>query len=316
MIFANTFKITTSRFSIVWKLMLYIFGVYAIMGAITTGFCVPIVRTLQNGGLFNQIETTMNEFFTNLNVKELLTGLSGCVSTANNIIVANISKLTLFFVLIVLTIVLLCIYVKGFYRMPVERSIVCFMSSNANIRFSDAVSIEFGKNCLYNLVYMFTILPINVLIILIGIWMCSLFSLGGAFIVLTPIFIIVVITVLNSAKLTLFAGWMPYMLYEDSGVFKALGGGFRVIRRRFSRVFSSAVCLTLVLIAINLVFGVFLFGAGLIITIPLSHLLVSVFNEVSFYSSYGLRYYIDPNNVVAPRRRKYTENFDRQKYII
>ena len=89
MIFANTFKITTSRFSIVWKLMLYIFGVYAIMGAITTGFCVPIVRTLQNGGLFNQIETTMNEFFTNLNVKELLTGLSRCVSTANNIIVAN-----------------------------------------------------------------------------------------------------------------------------------------------------------------------------------------------------------------------------------
>ncbi len=54
------------------------------------------------------------------------------------------------------------------------------------------------------------------------------------------------------------------------------------------------------IIAVNMLVGLFTFGAGLILTVPLSLLFVNVLNMTVYYGKNGRRYYTDSATVVTP----------------
>ena len=60
----------------------------------------------------------------------------------------------------------------------------------------------------------------------------------------------------------------------------------------------------------------FTFGAGLLITIPVTSVLLTTFQMSAFYGCYGMRYYVDNATIVEPKRMGETERLSRIKYHI
>ena len=64
--------------------------------------------------------------------------------------------------------------------------------------------------------------------------------------------------------------------------------------------------------AIVYVFGVY----SLIVVVPLSSLIMTVFGQVLFFESQGMNYYISPDNIVLPRKLEQADSMKKVKNII
>jgi len=120
---------------------------------------------------------------------------------------------------------------------------------------------------------------------------------------------------LTSLRVTLFSGWVPYMVVKNAGVLSGLVNGFKCIRKRFVRIFSASIGVVLTIFIIS-VLGLFTFGVSLIITAPAAFLFIATFNMVSFYSSTGLRFYVDSTSVYAPKKTEMVESYKIYKNVI
>ena len=133
---------------------------------------------------------------------------------------------------------------------------------------------------------------------------------------LAPFVAMFVFSFFSALTMTIFGGWIPAMIVKNKNVFGGLKECFRVMRRRFIYTFGSAFAMVLTLVFINVFGGLCTFGVGLIVTIPTTLVVVEIFNMVAYYTAIGQRYYVDTNNVCAPKRQEFTDKFNNHKYII
>ena len=103
---------------------------------------------------------------------------------------------------------------------------------------------------------------------------------------------------------------------KNKGVFSGLKDSMMILKRRFLQTYGNAFALVLTIVFLNVFGGVFTYGVGLIITVPVTLLLLSTFGMVAYYSASGQKYYLDPHNVMAPKTMEYTDTISNQKYIV
>ena len=58
------------------------------------------------------------------------------------------------------------------------------------------------------------------------------------------------------------------------------------------------------------------FGASLLLTLPISSLTINIFGMVVFYSSQGMRFYVDSENVITTKKMEETDAFSKLKFIV
>ena len=175
---------------------------------------------------------------------------------------------------------------------------------------------NFWKSLKVQIVYFFVSLPVvimNITLLILGI---KIFSLSWVLSLLSGFLIFLELVLLLAFKYSLFAGWIPTMVVMNYGVLKSLKVSIKNAFRIFSRVFSSSIGIVLTIIIINIVFGLFTFMAGLLISVPASYLLFSIFGMVVTYESQGMRYYVDVCNVVTPKKRERSDKLNNMKYVL
>ena len=59
-----------------------------------------------------------------------------------------------------------------------------------------------------------------------------------------------------------------------------------------------------IIIALNIFVGLFTLGAGLLISIPVSMLFVSILNMTLYYGKNGKRYYVDGTVITPPYKKE------------
>ena len=69
-------------------------------------------------------------------------------------------------------------------------------------------------------------------------------------------------------------------------------------------VASNFVVIVLLIFAVNVAAAVFTLGAGLLITIPASYVLIIGFEFVNYYDREGLKYFLDDNTIVCTAKEK------------
>lgn len=315
MMYKNTFKLLFANYSKVWKVFAYLlFAVAFTVGlAVACGF--PIYNTLLKAGMFTELGDIYADFLNKLNLHVFIASVGEWVADFVGVIFSNIDTLLVYIILLAVVVFVFGSLIVGLYKFAYTDNINYFMNSSVNTPFTSALITNSGRNALYQLFNLLILQPIN-LSITILIVLALNFINDANILWLAPMAAVLIYSFLTSLKITLFGGWVPAMVVKNYGVIKGLKENFRVCTRRFFYTFSSAFALTLTVMFVNIFGGLCTFGVGLIFTLPASICAVCVFNIVAYYTNIGQRYYTDANNVCAPIRQEFTDQFNKHKYII
>ena len=86
----------------------------------------------------------------------------------------------------------------------------------------------------------------------------------------------------------------------------------RAVFRRGARIFSTAFIIYLLALVLSMVLGLY----ALIIILPIISPLVHIFEITAFFSSQGMRFYVDNDTILSPKRLEEVDKIEDAKYII
>ena len=316
MLFKNSLKILFSNFGLAWKSIVYFLIVGLISGLGIYLSLIPVVELLSENGYFASFVELYTDFITSLNLAGFFESVSLLVDEIFAFVIDNITHMWWNFALVLIIFFFSYFCFSNMVMMAHCNSLHLNMGSMARQGFFLSYKQVFAKNFKFQLVNFLVVLPIRALTIVLFLQLLELFKYSWV-VSLIAIFIIVLCYLLiMSLRIAVFSAWAPTMIVMDYGVWKSLKVSLKISFRRFGRVFSGAMGITLCLICINFFCGLFTFMVALIISVPATYLLLSVFGMVVAYEGQGMRYYVDVYNVVTPLKKERSDKLKEMKYII
>ncbi len=122
----------------------------------------------------------------------------------------------------------------------------------------------------------------------------------------------VVLVLLFTVEQILVLGWCPAMVVFNSNVFVAYQKGFKAVKRHFLTTLGTTVLYFALFWAFVFIFGVF----TMTVLVPLMTILLCVYNMVAFFISQGMRFYIDANNILTPKKLEEVDNINKTAFIL
>jgi len=308
----DTFKLSFVNSNNIWKLLLYrILCLLGVLG-LTTVIAWPIINVLIKDNFFVNLQNSFESMIFTLNFEKLFLTVDNVVKDFINIISAN--GLLVQSILCGIFVIILISFLENYAKMSLHQNVYGYMSSLTKYGFTNSYISYFGKATLVGLASLITILPIN-LIIWVGAYLLasSLYAKIGVFaIILTFLLLILVVPLKN----TFFAGWLPAIIVNNEPVFKSLKIGFVAAIRKFFKAYSSFLIYTVGIFMLNILALALTAGVGLLVTLPLTTLMSIILGEVMYFEALGMRYYVDSEHIVSPKRLEERDSFAKVKDII
>lgn len=312
MTFKNTFKLILSNFANVWKLLLYrIICVLCVLG-LTTVVAWPIINVLIKENFFVNLQTSFESLLFNLNLENLFICVDSVVKSFFEIILEN-GYLTQTILCGVFATIIFA-FLDGYAKVAISESCNGFMSSLTKYAFTNSYVSNFGKATILNLTNLITTLPLNILI-WAGVYLfaSNLYSVLGVFAVILAVLVLIV---LLSIKHTLFGCWKPALIVHNKSIFVSLNKGFNAVFKRFFRALSNYLILVIIGLVINVFALTFTAGVALFISIPLTTLMFIIADQVMYYEAMGMRFYVDGDHIISPKKLEQQDKIAKVKYII
>lgn len=312
MMFKNSVKLLFANFGTVWKTMVY----YILVSALVVGLVYPVWGMLgdafnADGAMTSLFDSIMSiNIATNLpaTLADLYVGLSALFNGLLSLFTTNV-WLAIYISFLVFYLIP---FLYGLADLPIQETLYGYMSSLTKYGYAHSFVRKLGKSALLQLFKCLIMLPFSTLIIFLVMQILSLSTLGGAIIYIIPFLLILTICVFYAFKRTLFSGWIPAIVVYDCNIFVGLGRGFKAVFRRFWKVLSNAAIIMLIIFALNYIFGL----PAIFIIAPLSIMILNIFEMVMFYGSQGMRYYVDLDTIVTPKKLEENDSFRKTKNII
>ena len=316
MIFKNSIKILFSNFNIVWKTLLYLFIVFLISGLGIYLSLKPIYDLLASSGLIEAIRDIYTSFITSLNLAQFFVSCSDLISSIWFVITGNLSSIWLSIVCFLLVVFIFRTIATSLVIMANCECLHYYMGSMTRSSYFHEFGVTLGKNIRIQLCYYIVSLPIK--LVIVGICFLECMLIGGGLLqsVFAVFLLVLTFVILVALKYTLLVTWIPTAVVMNYGIFKSLGTALKLSFRKFGRIFANAIGIVLVIYFVNTFLGLFTFFVGLLITIPASYLLYSVFGMVVVYDCQGMRYYVDVYNVISPAKKEKSDKLKQMKYIV
>lgn len=316
MMYKNTFRLIFSNFNLVWKILLYlIFSSLCVVG-LTYACSLPIINVLQTEGVIENFTSLFTDFSINFNIYQFLVGAVIAIETFVKVILDNILNLWLYVGLLLVIIVFIRPLLNGFYKFATCNELYFYMSSNIKMGFTTSLFSSFKTNFKYQLCSILVQFPIDLGFIVLFYFVAKWLVSSSGLLLIAPIFLIALLGLLLALKITLFAGWIPAVVIFDCGIWNGLKRGFKAVLRRFTRTYSTSILILITIFVVNVVCAFCTFGAALVVTLPLSLMTLLIFDMVVFYSSQGMRFYVDSVNVISSQKMEETDMLTNLKYII
>ncbi|NCA67222.1 MAG: hypothetical protein EOM87_04060 [Clostridia bacterium] len=296
----HALSILLSRFTIIFKIILYFVVVMLIFVTIAGSALAPTIRTvkseIENTGVF----TEFKEGFVKLtkgdsDFTESFQRASASLGEIAEIFTNNRTRV-IWAIAIVMLFVLLAAYVMTLSYVSFSDIINHFMCTNSRFGFLSNFISNLKRSLLYGLMHLLTVSVSN---ILIGYFLLFLTGvlLQAIGILCAPI-ILTLGVLLYSLKSTVFAGWLPAIVHDNKKVLPALVAGIRTISERGSEAFLSFVMMHSLALIMVIVFSFTTFGAGLIIAIPTVMMFHRTLELVLYYNANEYKYYVDNEKVI------------------
>lgn len=296
--FRNAFRIIGNKFGFLWTHIAYYALVFFLLISICLAVLVPYVNKLVDLEGFNLIrriseigQTIIDgESFSQVidHIKALGTDIGG--------IFAGIKSLPTLLVLLLLTAVWR--FILGLADIAFYHCVDMHLSSSARQSFRASFIRNIGKSAKYQLCKMIFSFPADAAIFGL-LYLVSLIFAAPLLLFFSPFIILFLFVLLYSLRFALFSGWIPEILHsENKKIFPAFCRSLKLLGHNFGRVYGSMLLFMLIAIALNLFFGIFTLGVGLLVTIPFTFFIMLVLNSTLYYQNNNLRYYVDKDTII------------------
>lgn len=303
MSFKHSLSILTSRFSITYKLLVFILIITFLFTVLTVCAIYPTLSGLRNNmnelGLGDAVRNYVDQALRGEQDKqaEAYDELSVKLDAAADIIKNNSLQINLSIVWLVL-IYLLYVVFFSWGQYCVSDVINHHMSSNSKFGFSSNLAVNFKKAMRYSLLY--TAITIGFMIVVALLFWLS-FATLFRFAPIVGLGSAVAIFVLAMAvRRALLFGWVPAMVADGLGVIDGLKKSGSLLKQRFSYALGLYVVYYVAWLGLTIAVTVFTLGVGTLLAISISLALAQACDLVIYYRTVGKRYYIDVLNVVDP----------------
>lgn len=312
MMFRNSVKLLFSNFATVWKLLLY----YLIITLIGVGLVAPVfssvVEVFRSHNFFEVLVDLLTTFNLGTNILSIFASFGTVISTLVACILDYFVIHTWLAVYLTFLFVILLPFLYELGGIAAGEILYGYMSSQAQVNFTGRIFSSVRKSFKYILAKLLIATPINILIFFLIYKVFALTALGGTIKFAVPLIITVVLCLLVTLRLVLFAGWLPALIVNDCGVWSAFARGLKAVGRRFFRTFSTMLVFVILNICIDVLFG----SIAFLLLVPLGVYFVYIIDFVMFYGSQGMRYYVDADTIISPKRLEEVDRFSRCKDII
>lgn len=312
MMFRNSVKLLFSNFATVWKLLLY----YLIITLIGVGLVAPVfssvVEVFRSHNFFEVLVDLLTTFNLGTNILSIFASFGTVISTLVACILDYFVIHTWLAVYLTFLFVVLLPFLYELGGIAAGEILYGYMSSQAQVNFTGRIFSSVRKSFKYILAKLLIATPINILIFFLIYKVFALTALGGTIKFAVPLIITVVLCLLVTLRLVLFAGWLPALIVNDCGVWSAFARGLKAVGRRFFRTFSTMLVFVILNICIDVLFG----SIAFLLLVPLGVYFVYIIDFVMFYGSQGMRYYVDADTIISPKRLEEVDRFSRCKDII
>ena len=316
MIYKNSLRILFSNFDIVWKTILYYFFNFLLVFGLCYLCINPIYNFFDASGFVSDVVGVYTDFLTNLNLTQFFESINELFFRSVEILTENISKFWLNFLFLFVILFFVQVVISNLTIMSSCNSLHYYMGSMNKHGFYLSYNELFGKNLKTQFVYFLVTLPLKVIYIALFILSLKMFNISFAMSVLAIFIIIIGFVLLISFKFTLFGSWIPTIVVLNYGILKSLKVSVKNSFKNFKRVFPNAIGIAITIILINIILGPFTLMVGLLISIPTSYLIYSIFGMVTVYECQGMRYYVDVYNVITPKKKEIHDNIKSMKFFI
>ena len=310
--FKHTFNVFVDNFSVTYKLLLYRFVILLFSLCLYTAVIFPFIsrvsdttqvaalsEALKNFGSafvnldFNAMQSiwgTIREAFTEL--MEMLAGMAGSVI------------LTVFIIALVY---LVQKFFLGLGNYTAGAIINDKMAMRAQSPFIGTLIKNLGHAALYNAIYVPLSFVYDILIFAaVGGIAFGLMNAG------TPILLLIffsstAIVFLYVLKMAFTSDWLPALIYGKMNNRKAIAYSFDYMKggnKKFWDVLSNFIVLVLIIFGLNVAATLLTLGAGILITLPASYVILICFEFVNYSDNNEIKYFMDKNTIVKPDREK------------
>ena len=317
MIFKNAFHLTIDNFALNYKLLLYKAAVWVITFALSMAFLYAPIVTLLNSRPMAELVQLLGDF-----VKALTSGDTAFLSTFADSFQVSMGELVAYlqrntpsivlFALGLLAILLISRFLDGIGNFTFGCLIDNRLSSYAKTPFMVTCIGNLSKSALWQIVYV----PVTFVYDLLALSLCYLFFLVLLSViqisflasVAALLFSVALLLAAQAVKLTLFNDVIPCLVTEKMRLRDALKAAFRFSRQKFGTLFSTYLVTAVLILCVNVLFGLASFGAALLVTIPMSYLMLICIQFVSYYHFGKKKYFLSEDVIILPKERT-QENF-------
>lgn len=302
----NALRIVCDNFSNTYKLLLYrlITGIifFGLFYAVLSFGLHPIVSSAELKEIFSLI----GEFF-----KALVSGdiayletfretFVGAVKAFASLLGANVGSIVGALVgVCVLYLILRFLNGVAIFAMG---NIVCDkMSMYSKTSFSAAFFKNIGQAMLYQVIYV----PLSFVYDVLALTLCWFFFLftpsllpsWGLITVLLGLSLsITAFICLVALKLTILSAWLPAVVLGEN-VIGGLRSTFRSAGKGFGGKFSNFLILNYLIVIVNVVCAVFTLGSFVLITVPMSYLILLCLQFIYYFEDNGKKYYVSLHKI-------------------
>ena len=305
--FKYTLLVFVDNFSLVYKHLLYGLIATAIGVGLCSAVIIPAMNNIMGTAQYAALRESINELWvaiSNLETDKLELDLSTVRAAVNDFVAMFGSEkagLAVLWTILIAIAYLVYRFLVGIGNYTTGALINDKMTLQAKSPFIGTMIKNLGKASIYNVIYVPIAFVYDVLSVLL-IW--ALFFKWLHFLpVLVNIFLFATVLIaLIAVKHAFTVYWLPSLIHGKKSNAGAIANTFRQSLKGFSRTFSNFLVLTLLILCVNVAALFFTFGAGLLITIPTSFIMLISFQFVTYYQMKGLKFFIGGDSVVGPKK--------------
>ena len=303
----HSLNLLASRYSVVFKVLVYFLIMTAICVAILVSIMTPAMDPLFNSIkdaqiVDNAVGTVMQMLTQNITYADGVVELSNIYTTLVNIIGNYTHELIIFYVLISVVFFFYRLFIS-MTSVPISSVINDYMNTSVH----KSVVSALAENLWVSIKYAFFATLLNQLINT-GLGIMSyqiLLSTVGSWGIFSFTFVLILLLLILSLKYALLLGWVPIIVNEKKPVLKAFAESIKRCKNWFRYGFLSSFMLYLFVIASTILLGI----ATCFVMVPIiavSEIVVlRIIELVCYYNVYKKRYYIDRNTIIKPREELY-----------
>lgn len=301
MIVENSFKISMNKAGLVWRIFLYQLVTLILISGICLACFYPLFDHLFECGFFDGVRQFFADNAYNFSVGSIFSEIGAKIIELWTILTSS-AYLLIMAILFVVVFVVLFTICSAMLEIAVCECVYGFMGSYTKLNFFGSFVSNLWRGLKFAFCRLFTVVLFDLVIIGgVSFAFCQ-FGHSSLLDTLLPFVIILGFVLLTSLKQSLFALWIPNMVTNNESIWKSFGQNFKLGAKNFKTVFGITIMSVVVVFALHFGLGLLTCGVGLLISIPASVLFFNVLYTVMFFHFSGLKYYVDKDKIITPKK--------------